>query len=95
MTNYLCATNVPALLCKLHLNIFNTFSKIHLELFFGSFIGVVGIALYCNLTRIPGALAPDQREADQHITHRPDIFKKHVLNYQKTLKQLLCFEKVI
>jgi hypothetical protein len=50
--------------------------------------------LYCNLTRIPGALVPDQREADQDITHPPDIFKKHVLNNQKTVKQLLCFERL-
>ncbi len=90
------------LLCKLHLDIFNTFSKIHLELSFCSFIGVVGTVLfcnlsrkvlygtilYCNLTRIPGALAPDQREADQHVTHQPDIFKKHVLIYEKNFKTI-------
>jgi hypothetical protein len=43
--------NLPVFLCKLKLIIFNTFSKIQLELFFGSFVGVVGTILYCNLKR--------------------------------------------
>jgi hypothetical protein len=38
--------NLPVLLRKLNLIIFNTFSKIHLELSFGSFVGVVGTVLY-------------------------------------------------
>jgi hypothetical protein len=42
--------NLPVLLCKLKFIIFNTFS-IHLELSFGSFVGVVGTVLYCNLKR--------------------------------------------
>jgi hypothetical protein len=49
--------------------------------------------LYCNLTRIAGALAPDQREADQHVTHQPDIFKKHVLNYEKNFKTITLLWK--
>jgi hypothetical protein len=43
--------NLPVLLCKLNLNIFNTFSKLYLELSFASFICVVGTVLYCILKR--------------------------------------------
>jgi hypothetical protein len=43
--------HLPVLLCKLNLNIFNTFTKIHLDLSFGGFIGVIGTVLYCNLKR--------------------------------------------
>jgi hypothetical protein len=50
--------------------------------------------LYCNLTRIAGALAPDKQEADQHVTHQPDIFKKHVLNYEKNLNNYFALKRL-